>query len=90
MTIRKCTQSILARLEALEAKSPGSLVFEVSSEDGGTRRVNLQQLMQMQEEPYEENGICYTGLPKWRIVGGSNLKELDMLLNVMPGKETAI
>ena len=90
MTIRKCTRSVLTRLEALEAKSPGALVFEVSSEDGGTRRVNLQQLMQMQEEPYEENGICYTGLPEWRIVGGNNLKELDMLLNVMPGKETAI
>lgn len=90
MTIRKCTRSVLAKLEALEAKSPEALVFEVSSEDGGTRRVNLQQLMQMQEEPCEENGICYTGLPEWRIVGGNNLRELDMLLNVMPGKETAI
>lgn len=90
MKIRKYTRSILARLEALEMKSPGSLIFEVSTEDGGARRVNFQELMEMQEEPYKENGICYTGLPEWRIVEGNNLKELDALLSVMPGKEIAI
>lgn len=90
MKIRKCTRSILARLEALEAKSPGSLVFEISSEDGGTKRVNFQEFMKMQEEPHEENGICYTGFPEWRIVEGKNLKELDMLLSVMPGNGVAI
>lgn len=90
MKIRKCTRSILARLEALEAKSPGSLVFEISSEDGGTKRVSFQELMKMREEPREENGICYTGFPEWRIVEGKNLKELDMLLSVMPGNGVAI
>lgn len=90
MKIRKCTRSILARLEVLEAKSPGSLVFEVSAEGGGTKLVSLQELMQMREEPCKENGICYTGFSEWRIVGGKNLKELDMLLSVMPGNGVAI
>lgn len=90
MKIRKYRQSILSRLEALEAKSPGSLIFEVPSENGGTKRVNFQELMQMREEPYEENGICYTGFPEWRIVEGKNLKELDMLLSALPGNEVAI
>lgn len=90
MKIRKYRQSILARLEALEQKSPGSLVFEVSSEDGGTKRVNLRQLMEMREEPHAENGICYTGLPEWRIVGGNSLEELDMLLSALPGNGVAI
>lgn len=90
MKIRKCTRSILARLEALEAKSPGSLVFEIPAEDGGTKRVNFQQFMQMQEEPHKEKGIYYTGFPDWRIVEGNNLEELDMLLNLLPGKEIAI
>ena len=44
----------------------------------------------MREEPREENGICYTGFPEWRIVEGKNLKELDMLLSVMPGNGVAI
>ena len=88
--IRKCTRSILARLEALEEKSPGSLIFEVPSENGRTKRVNLQELMKMREEPHKENGICYTGFPEWRIVEGKNLKELDMLLSVMPGNGVAI
>ncbi len=88
--IRKCTRSILARLEALEEKSPGSLIFEVPSENGRTKRVNLQELMKMREEPHKENGICYTGFPEWRIVGGNNLKELDTLLSMMPGKEISI
>lgn len=56
MKIRKCTRSILARLEALEAKSPGSLVFEVPSEDGGTKRVSFQELMKMREEPVRKTG----------------------------------
>ncbi len=90
MKIRKCRRSILARLETLEAKSPGSLVFEVPSEVGGTKRVNFQELMRMKEEPHKENGICYTGFPEWRIVEGKNLKELDMLLSVMPGNGVAI
>lgn len=90
MKIRKHRQSVLTRLENLENKSPGSLVLEVSSEDGGTRRVNFQQLMEMRKEPYAENGICYTGFPEWRIVEGNSLKELDMLLSVMPGKGIAI
>lgn len=90
MTIRKYRKSVLARLEALEAKRPGSLIFEVTSEDGNTRRVNFQELMEMQKEPVSENGICYTGLPEWRIVEGNNLTELDALLAVMPGKEIAI
>lgn len=90
MKIRKCRRSILARLETLEAKSPGSLVFEVPSEVGGTKRVNFQELMRMKEEPHKENGICYTGFPEWRIVGGNNLKELDTLLSMMPGKEISI
>ena len=90
MKIRKCRRSILARLETLEAKSPGSLVFEVPSEVGGTKRVNFQELMKMREEPHKENGICYTGFPEWRIVGGNNLKELDTLLSMMPGKEISI
>ncbi len=90
MKIQRCTRSILTRLEALEAKSPGSLVFEISVEGGGTKRVNFQELMQMREEPHKENGICYTGFPEWRIVEGKNLKELDMLLSVMPGNGVAI
>lgn len=90
MKIRKYRQSILARLEALEQKSPGSLVFEVSLEDGGTKRVNLRQLMEMREEPHAENGICYTGFPEWRIVGGNSLTELDMLLSALPGNGVAI
>lgn len=88
--IRKCTRSVLSRLENLEKKSPGSLIFEVPSENGGTKRVNFQEFMQMQEEPCKENGICYTGFPEWRSVEGKNLKELDMLLSALPGNEVAI
>lgn len=40
----------------------------------------VSNLRKDQEEPLEENEICYTGFPEWRIVGEKNLKELDAVI----------
>lgn len=80
---RKYSKSLISRLEALEAKAPGVLIFEVTLNNGSTKRVNFSELMSMKEKPYWKDGIYYTGLPEWRIVEGNNLKELDELLYMM-------
>lgn len=83
---RKYSKSVISRLEALEAKKPGSLIFEVVK-DGETKRVTFCELMDMRELPYMgEDGIYYDGFPaEWRIVSGVNMEELDEFLNDMIG-----
>ena len=83
---RKYSKSVISRLEALEAKKPGSLIFEVVK-DGETKRVTFCELMDMREPPHMgEDGIYYDGFPaEWRIVSGANMEELDEFLNDMIG-----
>lgn len=64
----------------MEAKKPGALIFEVTLDDGSSKRVNFSELMALREAPCFEDDIHYTGFPEWRIVEGNNLKELDELL----------
>lgn len=73
-------KSILARLEALEAKAPGTLILEIILDDGSTKEVNFSEFMAMRKEPYYEDGIYYPGVPQFRIVRGNNLNELDKVL----------
>lgn len=75
-----CMKSILARLEALEAKAPGTLILEIILGDGSTKEVNFSEFMAMRKEPYYEDGIYYPGVPQFRIVSGNNLNELDKVL----------
>lgn len=78
-------KSIISRLEALEAKRPGALIFEVMLDDGSGKRVNFAELMAMKEEPCFEEGVYCTGFPEWRIVKGNNLSQLDSLLDSIGG-----
>lgn len=78
-------KSIISRLEALEAKRPGTLIFEVTLDDGSSKRVNFSELMAMKEDPRFEDGVYYTGFPEWRIVEGNNLSQLDLLLGSIGG-----
>ena len=80
---RKYSKSLISRLEALEAKAPGTLIFEVVLNDGNTKRIDFSELMAMKEEPCQKDGIYYTGFPEWRIVEGNNLNELDELFYAM-------
>lgn len=79
-------KSILARLEALEAKRPGTLILEVTLDDGSTKEVNFSQFMAMKKEPCFKDGIYYPGVPKFRIVGGNNLNELDKVIDTAIGE----
>ena len=83
---RKYSKSVIKRLEELEAKKPGSLIFEVVK-DGQAKRVTFSELMEMREPPYMgDDGIYYDGFPaEWRIVSGANMEELDKFLNDMIG-----
>lgn len=80
---RKHSKSVITRLEALESKKLGSLIFEVAMEGGETKRVTFKEFMSMREEPHTEENICYDGFPNWRIVEGANMKEVDELINYM-------
>ena len=82
-------KSILARLEALEAKRPGTLILEVTLDDGSTKEVNFSEFMAMKKEPYYKEGIYYPGVPPFRIVGGNNLNELDEVIVAAVGKQCA-
>lgn len=73
-------KSILARLEALEAKRPGTLILEVTLDDGSTKEVDFSEFMAMRKEPYCKDGIYDPGVPQFRIVRGNNLNELDKVL----------
>lgn len=87
---RKYSKSLISRLEALEAKKPGALIFDITLDDGSHTRVNYTGLMAMREAPYSEGDICYTGFPDWQIVGGNNLNELDGLLSAMFGEDKTV
>lgn len=81
-------KSILSRLEALEAKAPGTLILEVTV-DGSTKEVNFSEFMAMKKEPYYKDGIYYPGVPPFRIVGGNNMNELDEVIVAAVGKQCA-
>lgn len=81
---RKYSKSLITRLENLEAKKPGNLLFEVTLDDGSTKRVNFNELVAMRRKPFFDGKFYSTCLPEWRIVEGSNLKELDELLDLIP------
>ncbi len=82
-------KSILARLEALEAKAPGTLILEITLDDGSAKEVNFSEFMAMKKEPCFKDGIYYPGVPEFRIVGGNNLNELDELIVAAVGKRCA-
>lgn len=86
---KKYSKSLISRLEALEKRNPGNLVFAIQTEDG-EKRVSFSELMAMKEEPGMENGVYCTGLPEFRIVGGGNLKQLDRLIFEMFGETEVI
>lgn len=79
-------KSILARLEALEAKAPGTLILEVTLDDGSVKEVNFSEFMAMKKEPFFKDGIYYPGVPSFRIVGGNNLNEFDEVIVAAVGK----
>lgn len=79
-------KSILARLEALEAKAPGTLILEVTLDDGSVKEVNFSEFMDMRKEPYCREGIYHSGLPQFRIVKGANLNELDKVIDMEIGE----
>lgn len=80
---RKRSKSLIKRLEDLEARSPGQLIFEIEV-DGQERHVNFKELMDMKKPSYtDRDGTYCTGFPEWRIVNGANLNELDELINNM-------
>lgn len=79
-------KSILARLEALEAKAPGTLILEITLDDGSTKEVNFSEIMAMKKEPCYEDGMYYPGVPPFRIVSGNNLNELDKVIETTVGK----
>ena len=81
-----CVKSILARLEALEAKAPGTLILEITLDDGSTKEVNFSEFMAMRKEPCYEDGIYYPGVPQFRIVKGANLNELDKVIDTVIGE----
>ena len=84
------SKSLIKRLEELEAQKPSSLIFEIETEDGKSRRVSFSELMSMREPPHIDGNIYYYGLPEFRIVEGGNLKELDELLSCFPGMGGAL
>lgn len=79
-------KSILARLEALETRRPGTLILEVTLDDGSIKEVNFSEFMAMRKEPCYEDGIYYPGVPQFRIVKGANLNELDKVIDTVIGE----
>lgn len=61
--------SITTRLDKLEAAKPGTIILEVTDRDGETRRLTAKE--------YAESGYTW---PTGRIVSGSALSDLDLLL----------
>ena len=81
-----CMKSILARLEALEVKAPGTLILEVTLDDGSVKEVNFSEFMAMKKEPCCKDSIYYPGVPQFRIVKGANLNELDKVIDAAIGE----
>lgn len=82
-------KSVMARLEALEKKSPATLIFEITMDDGSAKEVDFAGFMALKKEPYWENDIYYPGVPECRIIRGGNLKEVDEILVTVIGKKCA-
>ena len=77
---RKHSRSLISRLEALESKKPGALIFEVTLDDGSSKRVNFSELMAMKEGSCFEDGVYNTGFPEWRIVEGNDLRNCQKII----------
>lgn len=63
-------KSIIARLEALEARSQQSIVLLVTFKDGSTREMSVAEFKELSED--QRSNCTSTS-----IVSGNNLKEFD-------------
>lgn len=68
-------KSIVARLEALEARSQQSIVLLVTYKDGSAMEISVAEFKELSEE---QRSNC----DSTRIVSGDNLKEFDEYIDM--------
>lgn len=71
-------KSIIARLEALEARSQQSIVLLVTFKDGSTKEMSVAEFKELSEE---QRSNCAAA----RIISGDNLKEFDEYIGITMG-----
>lgn len=76
-------KSILARLEALEARSPHNLILAVPMADGTEKIMGVKEFVEIPKA--ELSGSEFV-----RIISGNNLQQFDVLLDSIVGTYTDI
>ncbi len=71
-------KSIIARLEALEARSQKSIVLLVTFKDGSTKEMSVAEFKELPKEQLSNRDAV-------RIVSGDNLKEFDEYIDITLG-----
>lgn len=71
-------KSIIARLEALEARSQQSIVLLVTFKDGSTKEMGVAEFKELPKDRLSNRDTV-------RIVSGDNLKEFDEYIDITMG-----
>lgn len=71
-------KSIIARLEALEARSQQSIVLLVTFKDGSTKEMGVAEFKELPKDRLSSRDTV-------RIVSGDNLKEFDEYIDITMG-----
>lgn len=71
-------KSIIARLEALEARSQQSIVLLVTFKDGSTKEMSVAEFKELPKDRLSNRDTV-------RIVSGDNLKEFDEYIDITMG-----
>lgn len=71
-------KSIIARLEALEARSQQSIVLLVTFKDGNTKEMGVAEFKELPKEKLSNRDAV-------RIISGDNLKEFDEYIDTIVG-----
>lgn len=71
-------RSIIARLEALEARSQQSIILLVTFKDGSTKEMGVAEFKGLPKEQLSNRDAV-------RIVSGDNLKEFDEYIDTIVG-----
>ena len=71
-------KSIIARLEALEARSQQSIVLLVTLKDGSTKEMSVAEFKGLPKDQLSNRDAV-------RIISGDNLKEFDEFIDITIG-----
>lgn len=71
-------KSILARLEALEARSPHNLILAVPMADGAEKIMGVKEFVEIPQVALSDSEHVH-------ILSGNNLQQFDVLLDAIVG-----